>query len=49
MGSIPIGATSAKRLASGDVSLLQLIYFNYLGHVDILHGDFALKIDGWTK
>ena len=19
------------------------------GHVDILHGDFALKIDGWTK
>ena len=20
-----------------------------IGHVDILHGDFALKIDGWTK
>ena len=20
-----------------------------VGHVDILHGDFALKIDGWTK
>ena len=23
-------------------------YVDY-GHVDILHGDFALKIDGWTK
>ena len=21
----------------------------FMGHVDILHGDFALKIDGWTK
>ena len=25
------------------------LFITFCGHVDILHGDFALKIDGWTK
>ena len=31
------------------MKLLQGNLYDNHGHVDILHGDFALKIDGWTK